>query len=241
MARSLRSRFLWASLFAIAMGFLEAAVVIYLRKLYYPEGFSFPMVPMGQEVMTTELLRELATVLMLLSAGGMLARSALERFAWFIFCFGVWDIVYYVGLWAVLDWPSSLATWDVLFLLPVPWFGPVYAPVLVAIGLILLATMLVLARERDPGFEVLGKEWLQMILGALVIILSFVLDHAEYVLQDHSIGALFTFSQEKLMEVSRDYVPRHFDLKVYLAGLLITLLGMVSVLRRSGLMDRRAS
>lgn len=239
--RSLSSRYFWATLFSIAMGFLEAAVVIYLRKLYYPEGFEFPMVPMGKEVMATELLREIATILMLLSAGGMLARSALERFAWFIFCFGVWDIVYYIGLWAVLDWPSSLSTWDVLFLLPIPWFGPVYAPVLVSIGLILLATLLLLARRKDSQFRVLGKEWLQMILGALVIILSFMIDHAQYVLQEHSFGALFTFSQEKLMEVSKGYIPRHFDLKVYLAGLLITLLGMVSVFRRSGLVKPRSS
>jgi uncharacterized membrane protein (DUF2068 family) len=240
-SRSLRSSFFWATLFSIAMGFLEAAVVIYLRKLYYPEGFEFPMVPMGQDVMATELLREVSTIVMLLSAGGMLARSALERFAWFIFCFGVWDLIYYFGLWAVLGWPSSLATWDVLFLLPLPWFGPVYAPALVAVGLILLAVIIILGRRMDPGFRVSKKEWLLMIGGAFIIILSFVLDHAQYVLQDHSIGALFTFSQEKLMEVSGDYVPRDFDLKIYLGGLLITLLGMFSLLRRSGLLERNAS
>lgn len=234
----LSARFFWASLFSFAMGFLEAAVVIYLRKLYYPEGFEFPMVPMGEEVMATELIRELSTIAMLLSAGGMLASSAIERFAWFIFCFGVWDLVYYFGLWAVLDWPSSLATWDVLFLLPVPWFGPVYAPALVAVGLILLAIIIVFARDKDPWFQVNRKEWGMMIAGALIIIFSFILDHAQYVLQDHSLGALFTFSQEKLMEVSGDYVPRNFDLRTYLGGLLITFLGMVSVLRRSKLMDR---
>ncbi len=236
-----RSRLFWASLFAVAMGFLEAAVVIYLRKLYYPEGFEFPMVPMGQEVMITELLREIATILMLLSIGGVMARTALERFAWFLFCFGVWDIVYYIGLWGVLGWPDSWATWDVLFLLPVPWFGPVYAPIVVALGLILLGLILIQARRYDAAFQVQRKEWLLMIGGALVIVLSFVLDHARYVLQDHSIGALFTFSHEKLMEVSGDYVPRHFDLRVYLAGLLISLLGIVSVFRRSGLAKKEDS
>lgn len=237
----LRSRFFWATLFSVAMGFLEAAVVIYLRKLYYPEGFEFPMVPMGEDVMVTELIREISTIVMLLSAGGMLARSALERFAWFIFCFGIWDLVYYLGLWLVLDWPASLATWDVLFLLPVPWFGPVYAPALVAVGLVLLALIIVFARDRDPSFRVTGKEWAMMIGGALIIIFSFVLDHAQYVLRDHSLGALFTFSQEKLMEVSGEYVPRGFDLKIYLAGLLITLLGMVSTLRRSGILEQKRS
>ncbi|MFB6257287.1 MAG: hypothetical protein ABEH38_01225 [Flavobacteriales bacterium] len=223
------------------MGFLEAAVVIYLRRLYYPEGFEFPMVPMGEAVLVTEPLREIATIVMLLSVGGMLARSALERFAWFIFSFGVWDLVYYLGLWGVLGWPSSLSTWDVLFLLPIPWFGPVYAPVLVAVGLILLAIILLSARRRNPSFQVLSREWGLMIGGAAIIILSFVLDHAQYVLQDHSFWALFAFSQEKLMETSGDYVPRHFDLRIYAGGLLITLLGIASVLRRSGLLEKDLS
>ena len=31
------------AIFAIAMGFLEAVIVIYLRKIYYPLGFNFPL------------------------------------------------------------------------------------------------------------------------------------------------------------------------------------------------------
>lgn len=235
---SLRSSFFWATLFSVSMAFLESAVVIYLRKLYYPEGFDFPMVPMEGVIVVTELFRELATILMLLSAAGMLARSFLGRFAFFAFCFGVWDIFYYVFLKLILDWPSSFLTQDVLFLIPMPWFGPVFAPMLVSLGLILLGIILVSARKKFPDFQVRTREWVMMVLGAVVIILSFVLDHASYVLAEHSWERLLSFSQEKLFEVTEDYVPRNFHLNVYLGGVLIAVLGLVSILRRSGLLER---
>lgn len=238
---SLRSSFFWATLFSISMGFLESAVVIYLRKLYYPEGFDFPMVPMEQVIMVTELFRELGTILMLLSAAAMLARSFLGRFAFFAFCFGIWDIFYYVFLKLVLDWPSSFLTQDILFLIPMPWFGPVFAPMLVSLGLILLGVVIVLSQQRDPGFRILPKEWVMMVLGAVVIILSFVLDHAVYVLSEHSWQRLLSFSQEKLLEVTKDYIPRNFHLNVFLAGVLIAVLGLVSILRRSGLLERKGT
>ena len=38
-------------LYAVAMGYLEAAVVVYLRAIYYPEGFSFPLKPMDAGIL----------------------------------------------------------------------------------------------------------------------------------------------------------------------------------------------
>ena len=66
---SLRANLFYVAIFAMAMAFLETAVVIYLRKIYYPEGFVFPLQPIGQDIIITELFRELATMLMLLSIG----------------------------------------------------------------------------------------------------------------------------------------------------------------------------
>ncbi len=34
---------LWVTFFSIAFGMVEAAVVIYMRALYFPEGFQFPI------------------------------------------------------------------------------------------------------------------------------------------------------------------------------------------------------
>ncbi|MFN3876453.1 MAG: hypothetical protein ACK4L7_11140, partial [Flavobacteriales bacterium] len=86
----------------------------------------------------TEVWREAATLLMLLAPAALVARSALERFAWFCYGFGVWDIFYYVWLKALIGWPGSLLSPDLLFLIPVPWVGPVWAPCAVSLGLIAL-------------------------------------------------------------------------------------------------------
>ena len=92
-------RILWiVLLFSIAMGFLESAVVIYLRKIYYPNGFSLPLVAIDKDILLTELLREAATIIMLLTVGIIAGKTKVSRFAYFIFCFGVWDIFYYVFL-----------------------------------------------------------------------------------------------------------------------------------------------
>jgi hypothetical protein len=168
-----RGRNIWLTVFGVAFGFLEAAVVVYLRELYYPDGFGFPIVIIENRVAIVELLREAATVLMLLGVAMAVGRDAMERFFVFAFLFGVWDIVYYVGLWLFLGWPPSLMTWDVLFLIPVPWLGPVIYPVIVS--LFLIGGFLVHQRMRARAREVRlsGAEWLVAVLGALVVIVAF--------------------------------------------------------------------
>ena len=41
-------RILVLAAFGIAFGFIEAAVVVYLRGLFYPNGFSFPIAPFSK-------------------------------------------------------------------------------------------------------------------------------------------------------------------------------------------------
>jgi hypothetical protein len=84
-------------------------------------------------VVLVEMGRELATLLMLWAVAMLAGRTGRERFAWFSFLFGVWDIVYYVALKLVLGWPASLLTWDVLFMVPLIWTGPVLAPLIVSL------------------------------------------------------------------------------------------------------------
>src|SRR4030095_13106258 len=138
MMGSLRKTLLFLLLFSTAMGFLEAAVVIYLRKLYYPGGFDFPLVVIPRDVAVVELFREGATLIMLLAVGFLTGKTTAQRFCYFLFCFATWDIFYYVFLKVFLGWPESLLTWDILFLLPVPWVGPVLAPCLSSLTMILL-------------------------------------------------------------------------------------------------------
>ncbi|HEX7880229.1 MAG TPA: hypothetical protein VF720_12515, partial [Candidatus Eisenbacteria bacterium] len=143
-----RHRIAFIVIFGTAMGFLEAAVVVYLRLLYYPSGFDFPLVLLPSITVGVELGREAATIVMLWGVAELTGRNGVERFGWFSILFGVWDIIYYVALKAVLDWPASLLTWDVLFLIPLVWTGPVLAPVIVSIGLIAGGARLVAFGER---------------------------------------------------------------------------------------------
>ena len=119
---------LLVSVFAVAFALVESSVVVYLRLLYYPEGFAFPLKPALMSHVAVEVSREVATIVMLAVVGLIAGRSRWQRFSYFMIAFGVWDIFYYVWLKIMLNWPASLLDWDVLFLIPVPWIGPVVAP-----------------------------------------------------------------------------------------------------------------
>jgi hypothetical protein len=172
MASTLR-RTTWLVLFAVAMGFLEAAVVVYLRELYYPDGFRLPFVPLPDRILWTELGRELATLIMLLAVAMIAGRDRLDRFFVFGFLFGVWDIVYYVGLRLFLGWPESLFTWDVLFLIPLPWLGPVLYPLLISLLLITGFLMHERSTRRGQTLRLSAIEWAVACTGAVVIVIAF--------------------------------------------------------------------
>ena len=130
--------------FAIAMGHLEAMVVVYIRHILgvvpAPEHLDravFEQVP--RWIISAEQGREAATLIMLLALGYLAGRRPLTKLAVFLFAFGVWDIFYYVSLKVLIGWPASLQTMDLLFLLPVPWFAPVWLPVTIASGMVAIA------------------------------------------------------------------------------------------------------
>lgn len=176
MLAAMRTRGLlaWLTAWSVAFGVLEGAVVVYLRRIFYPgaapNASLFPLRDMGSSLVLTEVAREAATLLMLLGVAMLAERRPLRRFAAFAFCFGVWDIVYYVMLRAAIGWPAGLLEWDILFLIPAPWTSPVLAPVLVSLTLI-GAAVLVLRRigEATPSpFRPL--DWaLQAACGTLIL------------------------------------------------------------------------
>ena len=144
-------------LFGTAFGYLEAAVVSYLRSLhepvvqrFYPNrapGDLFPLLTLDQirteapqqmETLAVEIGREVATLAMLAAIALAVARNAGQWAAAFVIAFGTWDITFYLFLRTLLGWPASLFTWDILFLVPVPWVGPVLAPVLVSVAMIVV-------------------------------------------------------------------------------------------------------
>jgi len=125
----------WLAIYALAMGLVEAAIVIHLRHLYYPDNplVIFPVRLLGNADLALELARELATVLMVAAVAALAARGALRVFAAFLFVFGLWDLGYYFWLKVFLGWPVDWLEWDTLFLIPWAWLGPWLAPALVAL------------------------------------------------------------------------------------------------------------
>lgn len=160
-------------LFAAAMGILEAIVVVYLRRIYYPDGFGFPLTVMDAEILRVEIIREAMTLVMLATLAWLAAGRAWSRLMAFVIAFGVWDIFYYVGLKLFLDWPGSLIAPDILFLIPSIWVGPVLAPVLVAALWIVAGLLLHQQRYRDLALG--WKGWLAACAGCFLILASFLI------------------------------------------------------------------
>jgi hypothetical protein len=168
-------------IFAIAMGFLEAAVVVYLRQLYYPHGFHFPITIIREKIAVVEIARELSTIVMMAVPACFAARTVYGRLAAFSLVFGLWDISYYAWLKLVLDWPASLKTWDILFLIPVPWVGPVLAPLIVSVCLVAGALAVFRLEGRGVRLGARRWEWAVAVAGALAIVASFTLDFAQVI------------------------------------------------------------
>jgi len=229
----------WLTVFAIAMGYLETSVVVYLRKLYYPGGFDFPLVPVTPDVAIAEFWREAATIVMLIGAGVLSGRNGLQRFVFFLYCFAVWDIFYYVFLKVLLDWPASLFTWDILFLIPVPWVGPVLAPCLISASMILLTGLVVYFQERGIALRFRFIHWLLLILGSIVAIISFMWDYIMYISAYGADKAVWTLSSRNdMFDEVKHYVPSHFNWGLFSLGQSIILLAILLVYTRGKRLQR---
>ncbi len=193
--------------FSVAMAYLEGAIVVYLRRLYYPEGFSFPMKLADPFVAKIEVGREIATILMLSAVAALSEKGGIRRFLAFCFAFGVWDIFYYVWLKLFLNWPAGWLDWDVLFLVPVVWLGPWIAPALIALVLAVFSGILLWLGNRRGDMRIGTTERVLAGTGALACLLSFTLDGFRLLPG----GA----------EAIREFVPTRFLWELYLPGLLL--------------------
>lgn len=221
-------------LFGISFGYLEAAVVVYLRAIYDPirhrlhpdsaAGDLFPLIS-PQELaaagaenprrLLIEIGREASTIAMLAAFGLAAGRNFNQRMAAFAVAFGLWDIFFYVFLRLMIHWPPSLFTWDILFLIPLPWVGPVLAPGIVAATLVACG----LYSLHAGGMPARPREWMTMIVGGLVVILSFVWDY-----RNTMAGGL----------------PNPFNWPLFGAGEMIALAGFIAAARRLSGANRRA-
>jgi hypothetical protein len=170
----------WVVVYAIAMAFVEAAVVVYLRQILAPGDptVSTPTTGVGA-IPVVEAFREAATIVMLLAVGVLAGGDTWERFLWFSCAFGIWDIFYYVWLRVLIGWPVSVLSWDILFLIPVPWTAPVLAPVIISLGLVLGSLWLLRMKGKGAVLRFAPWLWALAILGGAIVLLSFMLDYRQ--------------------------------------------------------------
>jgi hypothetical protein len=176
---SVAKRAAWLTVYAIAMGLVEAAVVIYLRALHPGQVvLSQVLGALPAQIVTIEVVREAATLVMLVAVAVLASRERREILWHFLLAFAVWDLAYYGWLWVFIGWPPSLFTWDVLFLIPVPWVAPVLAPVIISLLLAAMAVWMVRGRRSLAHPR---RAWLGGAVGSAVILWSFTLHYQDVV------------------------------------------------------------
>jgi hypothetical protein len=232
--RSIIKTIIWLTIFSIAMGYMETSVVVYLRKIYYPGGFKFPLIPVNHEIAVTEFFRELATIIMLIGVGIFAGKNKLQRFVFFLYSFAIWDLFYYIFLKVLLDWPQSFFTWDILFLIPVPWVGPVIAPCIIALSMILLTLIVIYNLENGNSIQIGFVKWLLLISGSLTVIISFMWDYIMYLSQKGKEAAVWTLSgNAEMFNEVKTYVPESFNWWLFGVGEALILFVVISLFKKT--------
>ena len=194
------------TLYAIAMAQVEASLVVHLRSLYYPDDplALFPLSLMSHRDLFIELTRELATLLMILAVSMLATRGFTRGFAAFVYIFGLWDVFYYLWLKLMIGWPVSWLEWDVLFLIPWPWFAPWITPVFIALLFIFWGGWILLV-AGEAKFS--RNTVIVFVLGMLLDLGAFLLPAVP----------LLPGGEEAF----QNFQPQDFSWSLYLAGYLL--------------------
>ena len=211
-------RFCIAVIFSIAFGYIEAAVVVYLREIFHPEGFTFPLTifpidPVSKRLFLTEIGREASTLVLILTGAWLFGRNLRQRVAYFLTIFAVWDIFYYVWLKVLLNWPASLMDWDILFLIPISWASPVLAPVLVSVVMLCFAIVILYRDSLAGPIKTSFFDWIAFSLAVVIIVVSFCIPGPHVADEDYH---------------------AYFYWPLFAAGLLFAVLVFVKCLIKSG-------
>lgn len=212
----MKEKVVFLAVFAAAMAYVEAAVVIYLRALI-GGGPLFPMKDLPPALLAVEVAREGATLVMLLCAASLAVRGGARRLGAFLLAFAVWDIFYYLWLYLSIGWPAGVTDWDILFLIPLPWVGPVWSVLLICAGM-LAFSVLFLKSSEDAPFAPGPMGWAAGVAGAAIVI-------ATYILEWKKIGY-------------GSGIPSAFSLPPFLAGILLLALSAWLTYRKSGTASR---
>jgi hypothetical protein len=212
---SFRATAIVAIAYAVAMAYVEAAVVVYLERALGAEvGSVFPIRPVQEAggLAAIEVGREAATLVMLGAVGVLAGRSPLERLAWAAVVFGAWDIGYYGWLYVFSGWPPSVGTMDLLFLIPLPWAGPVWSPVAVSVALVAVGLAAARSLREGRALVVRPVHWVAAIAGGVLIVASYIADAA------------------RLLDGG---LPGPYPWPLFAAGMALALGAAIDVLRRA--------
>ncbi len=206
------------------MGYLETAVVAYLRIIYFPHDNHHPLFTPNTVVLITELGRELSTLIMLAGAGILTGETKPQRFAFFIYSFAIWDLFYYVFLKLLLDWPATILDWDLLFLLPVPWIGPVLAPCIASLFMILLAYVIVKKESSGPKPKFTREFWSLLITGNIIIVLTFINYSLPLVIQ-----YLKGDAPNYVIQHIKEFIPKNYNWPMFVLGQLFVIASIIKM------------
>lgn len=205
-------------LLALAFGVIEGSVAVYLREIYVRDAslgassriadLPITLVYLPQRLVSLEIVREACTMILLAAVAWLSGRRLADRAGAFLLAFGVWDLVYYAVLRAFLGWPSHVSTWDVLFLIPVPWVAPMWAPALVAV--LFVAAGSYLFWTPGPGRRYGWGDAAVLGAAALLTLASFLVESDSAVVHR---------------------VPERFPLWLYWSGVVLAVAGFVRVER----------
>ncbi len=224
----MRTKVITLAAFSVAMGFLEAVVVVYLRQLYYPEGFSFPLRAMAPVAFSLESLREGSTIVMFVCVGVMAGRNTSERLAWGLYCFGIWDVFYYVWLKVLLNWPLSWMTWDILFLIPIVWSGPVVAPIICALTMLAISAVILVNQKKGRPADMAMSDWILLALGSVIIVCAFVWEYAKLIVHGGFLSRLPSLVRDPgFQQAIARHVPDAFNWSLFIFGEVLVLLYVI--------------
>ncbi len=194
------------SIFAVAMAYVESAIVVYLREMLFGNVLEiFPLRNLPSNLAVIEIGREAATIVMLLTVGVLAGRNKFQKRMYFVYGFAIWDIFYYVFLWIMVGWPTSLLNFDILFLIPIPWIGPVLTPVLVSLLLTVASLALIRLSDKSDKVRLGTLNSSVFAAGCAIVLYSFM-------------GQIFHILLSRGPKGIESYVPGHFSWLLFLIG-----------------------
>jgi hypothetical protein len=115
-------------------------------------------------------------------------------------------------------WPNSIWDWDVLFLLPLPWWGPVIAPAGIAVMMIIGGSLATQFNRPERTVWPGRRAWHFCLAGATLALLVFMSD----ALRSYDVG----------IAAIRETLPTWFNWPVFSIALAMMAAPLIEMIRQ---------